>query len=242
MRNNQQKIPACGASEKRNKEFEKVFDLQKYYEHLVTEKAPTIVDVGAHKGESVFFYKKIFPQAKMFCFEPNEENFHLLRQNIANYSDCKAYNIGLSDEEGNVSFFLNKLSHLGSLKKVNTSSKDSLGFAADAPNDVHEITVSTLDLFFQRESLQKINILKIDVQGAELEVIKGAIESIKNTDLIVIEINLFDFYEKDKHKLSTLLRVLEESDFELFDILNLSKNPMNFRTDWVEAVFKKINV
>lgn len=239
MKNDKNKIPTCGSSNKRNEQFEKIFSTSEYYHKQIMREAPIIVDVGAHKGESVDFYKSIFPNAKMFCFEPGDDNFKDLENKLLQYKDCKAFKLGISDCSGQATFYLNELSHLGSLRKINTSSKDSLGFAAKAQN--HEVTIltSTLDEICVQENILNIDILKIDVQGAEFEVILGAKNVMMNTNLIVMEINLFDFYEKDRHKLSSIFRLLEENNFELFDILNVSKNPKNFRTDWIEAVFKK---
>ena len=86
-------------------------------------------------------------------------------------------------------------------------------------------TVLTFDL---------IDIIKIDVQGSEKDVLSGATNCLLKKKLITVEIGFFDFYEKNSSflEIESLL-----PHFELYSIIRLSQNPMNFRTDWCEAVY-----
>ncbi|MDG1162945.1 MAG: FkbM family methyltransferase, partial [Burkholderiales bacterium] len=82
---------------------------------------------------------------------------------------------------------------------------------------------------------------KIDVQGFEAGVLKGASEALSKTKVIMIEISLFDFYGESNNTWFDVNKILGEAGFQLLDIAKLSKNPKNLRTDWVELVFIKPN-
>jgi hypothetical protein len=83
----------------------------------------------------------------------------------------------------------------------------------------------------------EIDLLKIDVQGAELDIFSSGHNTLKKINNITLELNLFDFYEKKNNFLS-LESLLH--GFELYAITKLSQNPKNFRTDWVEVFYKSL--
>ena len=80
--------------------------------------------------------------------------------------------------------------------------------------------------------------LKIDVQGAEALVIEGGQVFLKNTKSIMIEITFADYYETS-NDLYDIEKYLIPSGFNLYSILDISQNPMNGRTDWVELLYVK---
>ena len=74
-----------------------------------------------------------------------------------------------------------------------------------------------------------------------MSVLSGAREMLKHTTCLTVEVSLYDFYEKK----SSLLLVEQEmlaSKMTLWDISKVSKNPINFRTNWVELVYLKETV
>ena len=100
-----------------------------------------------------------------------------------------------------------------------------------------EVESTTLKKFTDDNNISHIDLLKIDVQGAEDSVLRGADLSI--VDNIIVEISLYDFYEKSSN-FSDIEKILLPKGFYLHSILDISHNPMNGRTDWVEAMYKKI--
>ena len=101
--------------------------------------------------------------------------------------------------------------------------------------------ITTLDRFCSEEKIDDIDILKIDVQGYEVGVLRGASSILNKTRCCTVEVSLFDFYEQT----SSLLQVekaMQHAGHSLWDISKISKNPKNFRTDWVELVYINNNV
>ena len=80
----------------------------------------------------------------------------------------------------------------------------------------------------------------MDAQGAEPEILENGIDSLKNTRIILTELNFYDLYKKSC-SFYDLEKTLIPLGFELFDIAHVSKNPMNGRTDWVEVIYFKKN-
>jgi FkbM family methyltransferase len=234
-----------GQAKLRNKEFQEKFSREKLLKHLVTAPEPIIFDVGAHHGESVTYLKPIFPKASIYSFEPDPNSFDVLAS--AAIEGVTYYNLAFSDADGTATFYRNKISHTNSLYKVNLNSTDSISITkAKAENDVqffdnfNEETIvptSRLDSFMQKSSVNMIDLLKIDVQGAECSVLEGGKEkTLKNTRVIVLEISFYDYYE---HRTSFMdvEKILLPLGFRLFSISEISNNPMNGRTDWAEVVY-----
>ena len=232
--------PACGSSNRRNVDYESNFKISKYFENLIKIQKPIILDVGGHKGESVVFFKNIFPKSIIYSFEPSIENYEKLSKICESYASSFAIPFAVSNKKGECKFYSQKYSHLGSLKKINKRSIDSIDYAKKAENNPEKVSTIKLDDFINEKIIEKVDILKIDVQGSELQVLQGARQSLSKMKVVIAEINIFDFYETENKKLSKIFSLLEANGFQLFDILKISKNPKNFRTDWFEAVFLRI--
>ena len=65
----------CGESDGRNKTYLKNFSEEKFFQQLIPESAPLILDIGAHTGESVEFFSSIFKCADIYSVEPDPESY-----------------------------------------------------------------------------------------------------------------------------------------------------------------------
>lgn len=237
-----------GESALRNREFRNNFSRESLIKSLVDQRvpAPILLDVGAHKGESVRFLRRLIPSAQIHSFEPSTSSFAELRTLADNTTHC--HNVALSDVDGTVEFFANTISHTNSMFRVNENSRDSLYFEQQrrtgAPTPQGAFNVSTqvrsvrLSTFCREHALNHIHLLKIDVQGAESKVLTGAAEALLFTDCIILEIMFFDYYEH-QGSFSEIEAVIRPFGFRLFSISDISYNPMNGRTDWVEAIYRR---
>lgn len=233
--------PKCGSSDKRNAEYLEAFSPQKFFQSLVTRSAPIILDVGAHRGESVRFFKEIFPECKIYSFEPDPDNFEELEKccveiNTAFGGGAAALNQAVGDQSGVVQFFKQDISHLGGLLPINKRSEDSLGYAEKALNQSISVQAITLDQFFIENRLQHIDLLKIDVQGFETAVLNGAKKVLQKTSCCTVEVSFYDFYENSS-SLLIVEQAMQNAGMILWDISKVSKNPKNLRTDRAELVY-----
>lgn len=188
---------------------------------LFGNKPITIFDVGAHDGRTAKLYNKQFPNSKIFSFEPTPNTFKSLANNLSNYKNVELSNVALSNFVGQTQFFLNKSSLTNSILKPH----DEKYIAPDIFHTVEKIVVNTntIDVFCEEKKIEKINILKIDVQGAELEVLKGAAAMLtnKNIDLIYLEVEFVELYLNQPlfHDISAFLKTF---DYNLYYIYNIS--------------------
>jgi len=235
-----------GESKKRNKDYKRSFTREKLFRRLVDKRAPVIFDVGAHTGESVKYLREIFPRAIIYSFEPDPESFSKLLSGKTENHYC--FNIALSNVNGQISFYKNEISHTNSIFRVNTRSRDSIKIQEALHNNDHfllgsfnhEIKVKSvrLDDFVREKCISDIDLLKIDVQGAESLVLEGAAKALTLTKVIAVEVLFYDYYEK-KTSFLEIEQFLAPKGFRLFSISELSHNPMNGRTDWAEVVYTR---
>ena len=228
----------CGMSDSRNLDYQKAFSETEYFRRLLARPDPVILDVGAHHGESVEFFKSIFPQCEIRSFEPDPQSFAALRS-VADRVGTKAYNTAVSDKSSRVDYYAQDLSHLGGLYPINRDSVDSLGYAKSASNTKITVQSTTLAEFMSTSGISEVDLLKIDVQGAEEDVLKGAGDALRVVKNISVECNLFDFYGTSK-SLYGVESIMHAHGFGLWDIYKVSKNLKNWRTDWAELVYRKL--
>ena len=238
-----------GQSNERNKEYSKLYSREKLIQKLVKNKTPVLFDIGAHHGESVQYLKELFEKSSIYSFEPDPESFQILSSKAV--SGVNYYNLALSDANGRATLYRNKISHTNSLLKVNLKSEDSIGIAAAKTNDDRQymsefnlkfhVNTITLDSFAKINSIENVDLLKIDVQGADSKVLNGGKETLKKTTIVVLEISFFDYYEQQTSFLDVEL-LLSPLGFKLYSISEISNNPMNGRTDWVEVVYVNNNL
>lgn len=154
---------------------------------LIGSNAKTIFDVGANCGIFSAFAAAKLPQSRVFAFEPSPQLMPFLEMNCSRLGvEVVAKAVG--DEIANKKLY------------VNLDSQQANSFVLDAaavltPRDrLKEIDVDciTLDWFSQSRSIGKVDVLKIDVQGFEGSVLRGAREILKNVDQLFIESTWLD--------------------------------------------------
>lgn len=170
----QSAVPQCGSSDKRNREYDENYSPKRFYSSLIRNRNPVVVDIGGHRGESVLFFKEVFPDAIVHSIEPDVENFSFLKKVCSSFGDsCVAYHCAIDATSGQKIFYKQSLSHLGGLSPINRESRDSLGYAEKAENQPEVIDTLSLDEFCLNIAVIEIDLLKIDVQGCEIAVLKG---------------------------------------------------------------------
>ncbi len=188
---------------------------------LFNSKSIVIFDVGAHDGRSVSLYKKYFPLSKIFSFEPTPDSFKQLSKNNEKFEDAFSFNIALSSLVGSTDLFLNNSSLTNSLLK-SSNIQTSFSKAQETKGKITVVT-NTIDNFCNENKINHIHILKIDVQGADLEVLKGSQQMLEEQkiDLIFIEVEFIQLYENQGlfHDISSFLN---SHNYHLFSLYNLS--------------------
>ena len=224
-----------GQAKNRNHRYFENFNREIIIKNIVKKEDPICFDVGAHIGESVVYFNKIFHNPLIYSFEPSPKSFEILKNN--NYINNICFNYAISNITGNTVFYENEISHTNSLIKINSSSLDSIKKQKTINSEIN-IKAKRLDDFIIEQKINNIDLLKVDVQGAESLVFEGGQNTLNKTKVVIVENCFFDYYE-NKGGFFDIEKFLKPKGFSLFTISEISYNPMNGRTDWVEAIYKK---
>lgn len=148
-------------------------------------------DIGANTGQTLLLLKKYFPDGTIYAFEPGKSAFDELNRNFSSLHKMHVKNIALGSAEEVKEFFENKVSTMSSFLQLG---KDGWGEVIEKT----EVRLTTIDQFCQNENISRINILKSDTQGFELEVLGGAREMLRNKAIqfVYLEINFVELYKE----------------------------------------------
>lgn len=172
--------------------------------HLLKMVKPgmTFFDVGSNIGTYSVLLAHFLPKGEVFSFEPLTKNFENLQHNITlnNFHNIHAHKLGLSDRHRECEiFYIANESNLGSasLKRKNASQQSET------------IKMVDLDSFCNEHKIDNIDIMKIDVEGAESTVLKGGEKVIAKQDKMILVMELMDEH----------LKKFNSSSREIYDYL-----------------------
>ena len=177
------------------------------YSVKIQQENPVIFDIGAHIGLATIYFKKEYPNSKITSFEPNPNVFPLLEENIQsnNLKDIHTNNIALGAKESVRELYIDN----SGLCAFSTSS-----FRKDAWNQKQktlpiQVNVKPLSEYIDNEY---IDLVKMDVEGAEREIIK----ELDNSDKLKYIKNLFIEYHPIKnHKITEITSILKKNSFSI---------------------------
>jgi len=144
----------------------------------------TIFDVGANIGQSAIKFRRAFPDSKIFCFEPVESVFAKLAENLKGDERVSLHKIALADSSCQKTIYLTADSMTNGFE----SSLTAIGTAS--------VPTLTVDEFARENAIDRIDLLKVDVEGYDLRVLEGAKQFLQ-TNRIVFVIAEVGFNESD---------------------------------------------
>ena len=175
------------------------------YKNIFYKNEIIIFDVGANKGQSINRFINCFKDPYIYAFEPNKNIISELKI-FENKKRIAIFNIAFGNLIKKINFYEMIKSGNSSILNFNNKSKDyRIRQKAQNKNDLvklsYEVDQTTIDDFVKQKKIEKINILKIDVQGYAPEVLEGSINMIKENliDVIEVELILSDLYEKSNN-------------------------------------------
>jgi FkbM family methyltransferase len=173
--------------------------------------APLIIDAGANVGVSLLYFKNRFPKAEVICFEPDQDAFSALEANVETFAltQCELHQAALWSEDSVIEFC-------------------SEGADSGVINEVGGAGVPTLVRALNLQPFLEnrvVDFLKMDIEGAEIEVLKACVNGLKNVRRIFIEYHSFEGRDQ---RLAELFQILEGAGFRLHlnNVGLSSKQPM----------------
>ena len=172
-----------------------------------------IFDVGSHRGESIDYFIKLKNLKKIQSFEPQKDIFLVLKKKYKNNNKVILNQIALSQNENYKDFYINDLSSTSGFSRLNKKSlwlkiKNKILNKKNPIINKIKIRSITIDKFIKQKKIKKIDLLKIDTEGHELEVLKGALKTIKEhkVKFILIELHFSKMYQNySKKKIESFL-------------------------------------
>jgi FkbM family methyltransferase len=153
----------------------------------------TILDVGANKGQFSLVALASNPAARIIAFEPIGHAAKRFRRLHSRTPNVSLLEIGLGDENGDRIFHISKRDDSSSFLPIASALRDLNPGTEEAYTTT--FPVRRLDDVLREQDLVRPCLLKLDVQGFELEVLKGAIETLKRVDSIYSEVSFVELYE-----------------------------------------------
>ena len=178
--------------------------------------AKTLIDVGSNKGQFSLMTRKFFPNIMIHSFEPQIEILNLQKK-VLGTNNINYYNFALGSEKKELELYITKRKDSSSvLRPILSSNKNYI------INEKKKISVKKLDELLDFKSIEKPSIIKLDVQGYELEVLKGSENTLDYIDYVIAEISSTEIYE-NQTQADELIKFLESKSFEIKDRCNLSR-------------------
>ncbi len=175
-------------------------------------RASIVFDVGANVGQSAKLFLTKFPSSHIYCFEPVTDTYHLLQHNLQDTErvDCYQLAFGSSTRSGemilqgssDMFFLLGQSSELPS-KEVRSES----------------VTIDTLDAFCRANKIDRISFLKIDTEGGDLDVLRGAETMLGEQRIDIVQVEAGMSPTNSRHvPFQSLKDFLEGHGYYLFGI------------------------
>lgn len=192
----------------------------------------TVIDVGAAYGMFTSACQPIFPEAKYMLIEPLEEYTSFLETVVTSIPGAEYIPAALTAESGEITINIHP-DLVGSSLYLEEENSDVNG----VPRKVHALS---LDAVLEDRSVETPILLKIDVQGAELDVLSGAKHALKQVEFMILEVVFFEFF-KGGPQFHNIVQFMDANDFVVYDIFDLQYRPLDNALAQADMVFVKKN-
>jgi FkbM family methyltransferase len=173
-----------------------------------------VLDLGANEGDFCAAVLGLAPEARVLAVEPGPEPRRRLERRVGSRPNVEIRPVAVAGETGTATFRLTEHDHNSSLLAPRPESQDAIGGGWGVIREI-EVPTTTLD---DLAGDQSIDVLKLDVQGAELDVIGGGKRALGRTRAVLLEMNLFSQYEGDA-TFDVLHSEMRDLGFELVNLM-----------------------
>ena len=178
-------------------QFKEIF-FEKIYQFETSKEGPVIYDCGANIGTSCLYFKKLYPKARIKAFEADPKIFNVLNQNLLN----------------------NNIKDVETFNYLVWFNKDKINFGTDQADagsvyikNRPTVQVEAINLNEWLAKEEQIDMLKMDIEGAEYDVILNCKDSLKKVKNLFIE---YHSWSGQEQKLDEILKVLTENRFRYY--------------------------
>lgn len=171
----------------------------------------TVIDGGANRGQFARAASETYPDAQIISFEAIPEFADALRRNLADRPQVKVMQSALGSQEGTIDFYARR-------RKTTRAARDKGGDVGPL-----EVPICRLDNALQQIILRPPVLLKLDLQGFEIEALHGAADALSRVDYLVIETSFVPMYAGEPDFVE-LLDHMREAGFSFLRPLEFSRD------------------
>lgn len=191
-------------------------------EQLAEAPFDVVVDVGANRGQFALAVRHCLPSARILSFEPLPGPANTFRKIFADDPNTVLQEVAVGPSSGRVTMHVSKSDDSSSLLAINPTQTQLFPRTAEAYTT--KVTVKPLSEVLSLSDLGLRNMLKVDVQGFELGVLKGCGPLLKRFSHAYIECSFMELYD-EQAMAHDIIRYLSAREFQLIGVFNLSVDP-----------------
>jgi len=195
----------------------------------------TVFDVGANIGQTTQMIKAQFPEAAVHAFEPVSSTYQTLERNVRPLDGVACHRLALSDRVGVAAMTADANSPLNRL--VETRSE-----RVPAAGGIEQVETDTIDRFCLERRIERIDLLKVDAEGADLKVLEGAGRMLREgrVSFVFAEVG-FDPADAGHVHVAVLLEHLRQAGIEPYSFYDYCRlRPPAYEEEGLGLVFANV--
>ena len=162
--------------------LEQIF-IKNEYKFDVNQQPEFIIDAGANIGFAAVYFANKYPRARIVAIEPEKSNFEVLLKNVASYPNIEPLRGALWGEETDLEVVDPGFGNWGFMIHENS------GNHAPSTSRGQKVDCVTIDMILRRFGVDRISILKLDIEGAECEVFRNSASWMDKVDSLIVELH-----------------------------------------------------
>lgn len=187
-------------------------DLLELLELLRPHNPRVIFDVGANIGTWTLLAKSVFPHAEIHAFEPLKQHATKFRASVKGLTGITLHEVALGPEGVSVKMHVSDYSDASSILEFS-----AIGRREWSLSKIDEVSLQLrgLDALIAENKISFPDVIKLDVQGFELEVLKGAVQTLSRTRAVIAEVSFKEFY-RGQCRFDEVVAFLSANEFHAY--------------------------
>ncbi len=185
----------------------------------------TVIDVGANLGYYVLLEAQLVgPEGKVYAIEPVEKNYYVLNKNIAlnRRGNVETFQVAIGEKTKNQEMLLSRNSNHGTMMDMDKASQYYKTRMEKIGADKITVPTVTLDKFVKDNNIEKVDFIRMDVEGFELQVFKGMQKTLKDmSPTVLVEAHYVHY--ADPKVIDDMIRDMLDLGYEIADVATREK-------------------
>lgn len=183
---------------------------------------PVVVDVGANVGDFAVEVRRMIPGSRLIAIEPHPQAFKHLAKAASTHS-FEAINLACGRSSGRTTLF--DYAATGDATQHASIYENVIRTVHQESPRPHEVELTTVDHILETRGIDRVDLLKIDAEGAELSILEGAAKSLAGSHISAVQFEYNQMHQVAGHSLSDFARILP--GFRLYRLLPRAAFPLD---------------